>query len=190
MERIERFLEKVNRELIFIFNGLRGGFKIVGSVALILQAILALQSTELSPELRQRLELLVLEYITQIDDYDIVIYSTNDTDLTQNYTILNNKGFIKESTDPDSMPSIEDIKNGIKMICRTQTPEIKIDYIGINKSLDREKDCPIKYDSPSKYYIGDTHYIYLEKVCKLTNYKVQINNSTHNRDKKNIKKKI
>jgi hypothetical protein len=197
---IEDFILKVNRDFDFILNTepkIRGNIKIVGSVALILQAILVLKSEKLDKlkdYQKHKLESCVIQYIPNVLDYDIVISTHNEPDLMRYYRNLFDKGF-RKLENPEYEPSFYDISKGIKMIYKNKESwKIKIDFIGINIAIKPDKPCTTDYNSPDKYHIGEL-YIFLEKVCKLTNYKKediqidQLNGSKVNKSKLKLKLK-
>jgi hypothetical protein len=142
--------------------------KIVGSVALILQAIFVLETKkEKLGNKFEDLEKLVYNYIQLIDDYDIVVSENYDM-IIDNYIKLKCKGFIKQNGNHDTVPPIEIMEKGIKMIYTELTPPIKIDYIGtigINHTKIRE-DTPDD-GSLVKYTIDKDNIINLAKVNEL-----------------------
>jgi hypothetical protein len=154
---------------------IHGPVKLVGSVALILQAIYALENKKekLGGEGSDKFEKLkkfVLDYLPLVDDYDIFIKSKL-VEIMDNYIKLLCKGFIKQR-DPDVIPSIDTMEKGIKMIhtynCLEEDLKIKIDYIasiGLNPKKIRE-ETPID-GSLVEYDFDDDFKINLSKVNEL-----------------------
>ena len=207
---VDDFIEKVNNDLKIIIKNpprLQSTPKIVGSVSLMLQAILLLKNETLSEELQTRLEDSVIQYIPFCDDYDIVFYANSAGPITTHYTNLIKKGFVKDTKgDPSKIPSPGDMKDGVKMKYTSGGNPIKIDYIGINTStitasdpLNPDKFTGFNDESSEIYeYDSDGSEIQLEKVYKLgkiynkdynANNNNNLNNNNENRQKEKQKLK-
>jgi hypothetical protein len=203
---VDDFIEKVNSDLKIIIKNdppIVSTPKIVGSVSLMLQAILLLKNEVLSRELQSRLEDLVIQYIPYCDDYDVVFYANSDRPIITHYTNLKEKGFVKDTKgDPYKTPSPDDMKKGVKMKYTSDGNEIKIDYIGINTSsltasdpLNPDKFTGFNDESSEIYeYDSDGAEIQLEKVYKLgkiynKDYNANNNNNLHNNNENRQKEK-
>jgi hypothetical protein len=169
--------------------------KLVGSVALILQAIFVLETKkEKLGKKFEDLKELVNKYIPLVDDYDIVVSENYDM-IIDNYIKLKCKGFIKYNVNNDIVPQIEIMENGIKMIYEQSKPPIKIDYIGtlgLNPKRIRE-DTPDD-GSLVEYTIDDDNIINLAKVNELGqdygHIHRRLNNTNKIKQKNHIKLEI
>jgi hypothetical protein len=179
--KINEFKTKINNHLDFIINHpptLSGTSKIVGSVALMLQAIILLESGKIMRENKdfEDLQDLVFKYIEHCDDYDIVVFINP----TENYKNLLSKGFVRDSKS-NVIPTPSDMIDGIKMKYHSSGETlIKMDYL-VNDDKKREK--PSEYDdkSPDTYEYKNGFEINLEKVEKLQ----KIYNKTYNENNNN-----
>jgi hypothetical protein len=193
---INDFLRKVGDELRFIINNqpqLGSGIKVVGSVGLMLQAILALRNIEpiddeiigLKQELRREVE----NYLAFGDfDYDIVTKGPYATAIKQ-YSSLRIKGFqeisnnIVKERDLDASPIDPELfKKGIKM--KNDSQAIEIDFLMDAENHDNWAD---------DFRFNDSFTVQIDKVKKLLkNYSGANNNSnrTGNNSKPRIKTRI
>ena len=142
--------------------------KLVGSVALILQAIFVLETKQeqLGTAFKD-LHMLVNQYLPLLDDYDIVVSSSNGNLITDNYIKLHCKGFIKYRN-PDEIPLLDTMEKGIKMTYNGPNHQIKIDYIGMMGFNLKRKRLDLPNDgSLFKYTIAKDNIINLAKVNEL-----------------------
>jgi hypothetical protein len=193
---INNFLRKVENELRFIINDepqLGSGIKVVGSVGLMLQSILALRDIESTNAviigLKEGLRREVVNYLRFDDfDYDIVTKGPYATAINQ-YSILRSKGFqeisnntVKERDMKIDRPPPSLFINGIKM--KNDSQAIEIDFLMDAQNHDNWAD---------DFLFNDSFTVQIDKVKKLLeNYSGANNNSNRlaNNSKPRIKTRI
>jgi hypothetical protein len=170
--------------------------KLVGSVALILQAIFVLETKkeQLGTAFKD-LHMLVNQYLQLLDDYDIVVSSSNGNLIIDNYIKLHCKGFIKYKN-PDEIPSLDTMEKGIKITYNGPNHQIKIDYIAMMGFNLKRKRLDLPNDgSLFKYTIDTNNIINIAKVNELAqDYAIDHSNDFINnhitKQKNKIKVKI
>lgn len=176
-------IEKIHQDLLSIYSSI-GPFTLVGSAALILHGVLR-------KGLNKKLDELIDQYLPLIDDYDIVIDSGRQFHIKRLKTLCN-ANFSKIGDKSINQLNNREIRNGVKMIRDDNTETcIKIDYMGINTTMNPSKKRPHDNSSHERAYpLPNGKVITLISLDKMPDYSSPIANNEKKQSKHTIKHTI